>query len=133
MAESGTGTYEALPIGASEACVRFIAGDVIDAFAHAIQSFNPIHMDGEWAQRNTPYPDRVAHGVMTAALMSRPMVQFCERFGVHTALAVIDVEVPEARRRRRHGHDDGAAGPRRSTQSAASGSRSSRAISTENW
>jgi len=86
MTESGTGTYEALPIGANEACVRFIDGDAIDAFAHAIQSFNPIHMDGEWARRNTPYPDRVAHGVMTAALMSRPMVQFCERFGVHTAL-----------------------------------------------
>jgi acyl dehydratase len=84
--ESSSRPYEALPVGAFESCVRLIDGEAIDAFAHAIQSFNPIHMDGDWARANTPYPDRVAHGVMTAALMSKPMVQFCERFGVHTAL-----------------------------------------------
>mgnify|MGYP001076218556 FL=1 len=43
-------------------------------------------MDGDWARANTHYPDRVAHGVMTSALMSKPIVQFCERFRVRTAL-----------------------------------------------
>ena len=43
-------------------------------------------MDGDWARENTPYPDRIAHGVMTTALMSNPLVQFCERYKIRTAL-----------------------------------------------
>lgn len=85
-AEAWIGTYESLPVGASESCSQVIDGAAIDAFAHAIQSFNPLHMDGDWARANTHFPDRVAHGVMTAALMSKPMVQLCERFRVRTAL-----------------------------------------------
>jgi len=84
--EAWTGTYESLPIGATEASSQLIDGAAIDAFANAIQSFNPIHMDGDWARANTPYPDRIAHGVMTTALMSRPLVQFCERYRIRTAL-----------------------------------------------
>lgn len=84
--ELWSGTYESLPIGATESSSQLIDGDAIDAFAKAIQSFNPIHMDGEWARANTRYPDRIAHGVMTTALMSRPLVQFCERFKIRTAL-----------------------------------------------
>jgi len=66
-----------------------VDGAAIDAFANAIQSFNPIHMDGDWARANTPYPDRIAHGVMTTALMSRPLFQFCERWKIGTALVSI--------------------------------------------
>jgi acyl dehydratase len=84
--EAWTGTYESLPLGAAESCSQVIDGAAIDAFAQAIQSFNPLHMDGDWARANTQFPDRIAHGVMTAALMSKPMVQFCERFRVRTAL-----------------------------------------------
>ena len=84
--EAWTGTYESLPVGASESSTQCIDGAAIDAFAHAIQSFNPIHMDGDWARANTPYPDRIAHGVMTTALMSRPLYQFCERWKIRTAL-----------------------------------------------
>jgi len=84
--DAWTGTYESLPIGATESSSQLIDGAAIDAFANAIQSFNPIHMDGDWARANTPYPDRIAHGVMTTALMSRPLVQFCERWKIRTAL-----------------------------------------------
>jgi len=84
--EAWTGTYESLPLGASESSSQRVDGAAIDAFANAIQSFNPIHMDGDWARANTPYPDRIAHGVMTTALMSRPLVQFCERYKIRTAL-----------------------------------------------
>ena len=84
--EEWTGTYDSLVVGESETCSQLIDGAAIDAFAHAIQSFNPLHTDGDWARANTHYPDRIAHGVMTVALMSRPMVQFCERFRVRTAL-----------------------------------------------
>ena len=84
--EDWTGTYEELPLGAEESAAQLIDGAAIDAFAEAIQSFNPIHMDGDWARANTPYPDRIAHGMLTSALMSRPLVQFCERFRIRTAL-----------------------------------------------
>ncbi len=84
--EDWTGTYDELPVGATESSSQLIDGAAIDAFAGAIQSFNPIHMDGDWARANTPFPDRIAHGVMTTALMSRPLVQFCERWKIRTAL-----------------------------------------------
>lgn len=86
MTKNWGGTYESLPIDASETCSQIIDGNAIDAFAGAIQSFNPLHLDGDWARANTDFPDRIAHGVMTAALMSRPLVQLCERFQVRTAL-----------------------------------------------
>ena len=84
--QAWTGTYEELPVGAFETSSQQIDGDAIDKFADAIQSFNPIHMDGQWARENTPYPDRIAHGVMTTALMSKPLVQFCEHYKIRTAL-----------------------------------------------
>lgn len=86
MTEAWTGTYESLRVGASESCSQVIDGTAIDAFAGAIQSFNPLHLDSDWARANTDFPDRIAHGVMTAALMSKPLVQLCERFRVRTAL-----------------------------------------------
>jgi len=84
--EAWTGTYENLPLGAEESASQLIDGSAIDAFAHAIQSFNPVHMNGNWARENTHYPDRIAHGVMTTALMSQPLVQFCEQYKIRTAL-----------------------------------------------
>ena len=86
MTDAWSGTYKSLPIGAEESSAQQIDGAAIDAFASAIQSFNPIHMDGVWARANTPYPDRIAHGVMTTALMSKPLFQFCERWKIRTAL-----------------------------------------------
>lgn len=80
------GTYEELPLGATESSTHLVDGAAIDAFADAIKSYNPIHMDSDWARANTPYPDRIAHGVMTTALVSNPLVQFCERFRIRTAL-----------------------------------------------
>ncbi|MEM7406310.1 MAG: MaoC family dehydratase [Pseudomonadota bacterium] len=80
------GTYDDVPLGIEETNSLTVDGAAIDAFAHAIQSFNPIHMDGDWARANTQFPDRIAHGVMTTALMSNPIVQFCERYQIRTAL-----------------------------------------------
>ena len=84
--QAWTGTYEELPVGAFETSSQLIDGDAIDKFADAIQSFNPIHLDGQWARENPPYPDRIAHGVMTTALMSKPLVQVCEHYKIRTAL-----------------------------------------------
>ena len=84
--ETWTGTYESLPLGAEESASQTIDAAAIDGFANAIQSFNPVHMDGEWARANTHFPDRIAHGVMTTALMSKPIASFCERWQIRTAL-----------------------------------------------
>jgi acyl dehydratase len=67
--EVWTGTYEELPVGAREESTQLIDGPAIDAFAHAIKSYNPIHMDGDWTRANTQFPDRIAHGVMTVGSM----------------------------------------------------------------
>lgn len=85
-AEVWTGTYESLPSSATETSSHLVDGAAIDAFADAINSYNPLHMDGDWARANTPFADRIAHGVMTTALVSRPLVQFCERYKIRTAL-----------------------------------------------
>lgn len=84
--EAETEAYESLRLGTSESCSRVIDGHLIDAFANIIQSFSPLHMDGDWARANTQFPDRLAHGVLTAALMSKPMAQFCSRFGIRAAM-----------------------------------------------
>ena len=80
------GRYEDVPLGASASGSQTVDGIAIDAFASAINSFNPIHMDGDWARANTRYPDRIAHGVMTTALMSNPIARFCEDWRIRTAL-----------------------------------------------
>ena len=84
--EAWSGTYESVPVGASESSTRVIDARAIDAFANAIESFNPVHMDGDWVRANTNFPDRIAHGVMTTALMSPPIAAFCERWRIRTAL-----------------------------------------------
>lgn len=85
-AEIWTGSFESLTLGDEETSSQLIDGDAIDSFANAIQSFNPIHMDGAWARANTHYSDRIAHGVMTTALMSPAIAQFCDRWKIRTAL-----------------------------------------------
>jgi len=80
------GSYEDIPLGAEESFTRVVDAAAIDGFAQAIQSFHPVHMDADWARANSPYPDRVAHGVMTSALMSRPVMAFGERYQVKTVL-----------------------------------------------
>ncbi len=80
------GTYEDVPLGSEESFTRTVDGATIDGFAGAVQSFHPIHMDAEWARANSAFPDRIAHGLMTAAFMSRPIANFAERFKLKTLL-----------------------------------------------
>ena len=81
-----SGEYEDVPLGHEESFSRTVDAAAIDGFANAIQSFHPIHMDADWARANSPHPDRVAHGVMTSALMSRPIANFADRFKLKTLL-----------------------------------------------
>ena len=81
-----TGSFESVPLGAEEKVERLVEGRTIDLFADAVQSFHPIHMSLEWVKQHTQYPDRIAHGLLTSALMSRPIVNFCERFAIKSVL-----------------------------------------------
>ena len=56
--EAWTGTYEDLPLGAEESASQLIDGSAIDAFANAIQSFNPVHMDGDLSLIHISEPTR---------------------------------------------------------------------------
>ena len=80
------GRFEDVPVGAEESFTRTVDGAAIDGFAQAIQSFHPVHMSTQWARANTTFADRIAHGVMTSALMSRPIANFSERFEIKTVL-----------------------------------------------
>jgi 3-hydroxybutyryl-CoA dehydratase len=81
-----TGTFESVPLGAEEKVERLVDGRTIDLFAEAVQSFHPVHMSREWVKQHTNFPDRIAHGLLTSALMSRAIVNFCERYEVKTVL-----------------------------------------------
>ncbi len=81
-----TGTYDEVPLGAEESFVRSVDPSSIDQFAQAVQSFHPLHMDAEWAKANSKFDNRVAHGLMTSALVSRPIVNFIQRFKLNTLL-----------------------------------------------
>lgn len=80
------GTYEDVPLGAELSVVRTVDGAAIDGFAHAVQSFHPLHMDAEWARKNSRYGDRVAHGLFISGLLSRPIVNFAEQHRINTVL-----------------------------------------------
>jgi hypothetical protein len=43
-------------------------------------------MDVDLVRENTKYPDRIANDVMKTTLMSQPLVKFCERYKIRTAL-----------------------------------------------
>lgn len=78
-----TGRIEDLQPGETSVIERTLTVDHIDRFADAIDSHHPIHMDSDWIDRETGWgPDRVVHGLMTAALVSRTIVNFLEDHGL---------------------------------------------------
>ena len=81
-----SGSFESVPLGAEERVERMVEGRTIDLFADAVQSFHPIHMSLDWVREHTTYPNRIAHGLLTSALMSRPIVNFCERYAIKSVL-----------------------------------------------
>jgi len=84
--QSWDGLFEDVPLGAESFFTRVVDAESIDNFANAIQSYHPIHMDSEWARKNSPFVDRIAHGLMTSALMSRPIVIFSEKYKIKSVL-----------------------------------------------
>ncbi len=84
---TNTDKIERLTVGDSETIVRTLTEADIDAFAAVIDSHHPIHMNGKWVENETPWGGgRVVHGLLTAALMSRTIVNFLARHELKGAI-----------------------------------------------
>ncbi|MCG3127474.1 MAG: (R)-specific enoyl-CoA hydratase [Phycisphaerae bacterium] len=62
-------TRETLAIGDSGSFTKTITEQDVFAFAGASGDFNPLHVDEEYARR-TVFGQRVAHGILTAGIIS---------------------------------------------------------------
>lgn len=62
-------TIDELAVGDSASLTRTFTQDDIDAFARLSGDDNPAHVDAAWAEAS-PFGGRVAHGVLTAGLIS---------------------------------------------------------------
>jgi len=67
--ERGTICVEDLEIGMSRSLEKTIQDFDIRAFAEISTDHNPVHLDDEYAQQ-TIFGGRIAHGMLTAALIS---------------------------------------------------------------
>lgn len=61
--------FDDMAVGRYEAFSHTITADEVDAFGHLSGDLNPLHMDAEFAKRS-PFRQRVAHGMLTAAKVS---------------------------------------------------------------
>jgi acyl dehydratase len=87
MAQDYSGKISDLKIGDSESITRTLTADHIDRFADAIDSHHPIHMNADWVKSETDFGTaRVVHGLMTAALVSRTIVNFLDRHKLKGAI-----------------------------------------------
>lgn len=62
-------SLDQLAVGDSESFTKTITQADIDAFASISGDDNPAHVDEDWAARS-PFKGRVAHGILTAGLIS---------------------------------------------------------------
>ncbi len=62
-------TLDQLAVGDSASLSRTFTQDDIDAFARLSGDDNPAHVDAEWATASV-FGGRVAHGILTASLVS---------------------------------------------------------------
>lgn len=62
-------TFDDVAVGRKHTLTRTIAAADIDAFARLSGDLNPLHMDERFAA-GTPFKQRVAHGLLTGALVS---------------------------------------------------------------
>lgn len=66
-------TFDELPIGRKTTYTRTIAEKDIVAFAALSGDINPLHLDAEFA-KGTMFGERIAHGMLTGALISAALV-----------------------------------------------------------
>ncbi len=66
---TGTIYLEDLEIGMSRELTKQISDRDITLFAEISTDHNPVHLDEDYA-KSTPFKGRIAHGILTAALIS---------------------------------------------------------------
>jgi acyl dehydratase len=62
-------TFAMIEVGAefSSAGRTVTEADIVN-FAGVTGDFNPLHMDEEWVRANTPFPGRIAHGLLVLSI-----------------------------------------------------------------
>ncbi|MBB5703935.1 3-hydroxybutyryl-CoA dehydratase [Ochrobactrum daejeonense] len=64
--------FEDLTVGMTASLTKAISQEDINLFATVTGDRNPVHIDEDWAQ-TTRFKGRIAHGVLTAGLISAVM------------------------------------------------------------
>ncbi len=65
----GTITIEEIEMGMVRSLQKVVTDEDIQMFAELSTDFNPVHMDDDYA-RDTIFEGRIAHGMLTAGLIS---------------------------------------------------------------
>ncbi|MEL7258571.1 MAG: MaoC family dehydratase, partial [Pseudomonadota bacterium] len=65
----GTITIEEIEMGMVRSLQKVVTDEDIQMFAEVSTDFNPVHMDNDYA-RDTIFEGRIAHGMLTAGLIS---------------------------------------------------------------
>jgi len=65
----GTITIEEIEMGMTRSLQKVVTDADIEMFAQVSTDFNPVHMDDDYA-RDTIFEGRIAHGMLTAGLIS---------------------------------------------------------------
>ena len=61
---------EDLEVGMSRSLSKLITAADVDAYAQVTGDCNPIHLDDDYAAKATPFGARIAHGMLTAGILS---------------------------------------------------------------
>lgn len=69
-------------VGYTDTLTVKITAETIDKFAEVSGDDNPIHLDDEYA-KTTRFGQRIAHGMITAALISRGLTEKIGRGGIY--------------------------------------------------
>jgi 3-hydroxybutyryl-CoA dehydratase len=62
-------TFDTLKVGDKDSISKLITDEVVRAFADVSNDHNPLHLDEEFAKK-TPFGRRIAHGMISAGLIS---------------------------------------------------------------
>lgn len=62
-------TFDTLKVGQKDSISKKITAEVVEAFADVCEDHNPLHLDEAFA-KTTQYGQRIAHGMISAGLIS---------------------------------------------------------------
>ena len=62
-------TFEEIQLGMNASVENTVSDSDIRSFADVSGDYNPVHLDAEFA-RETPFGDRISHGMLTASYIS---------------------------------------------------------------